>query len=1203
MKIQDLFEKPIDRAINGVIKAEQLDDETVWQELDEFVVTKELDIHFRKFIDTYLVAIDTPDDPSIGSKVGVWVSGFFGSGKSHFIKILSYLLENRKITKDGITKNAVDFFEEKITDPMLVGDIKRAVQEDVDVILFNIGTKGDNSDGRDVVLKVFLNVFNERLGYSSDHPHIAHMERYLVKKGLYEKFQDIFLRETGEQWKKERDAYSFYSDALAVALSEVLEQKITDIDAFFERFEKDFRLTVENFAKWVQEYLESKSKNHKIIFLVDEMGQFIGQDTPLMLNLQTITENLGTVCNGRAWVIVTSQEDIDAVLGELRSSAANDFSKIQGRFKTRLSLSGANADEVIQKRLLGKVDDAQTELAKLYSEKCDILNNQLSFKDIGMSYKSYEGESDFITIYPFAPYQFPLVQKIFESTRKSGASGAHLAKGERSMLDAFQTAACDIAKEDVGVLVPLYRFYPAIENFLEGMVRRAVNSAEERPSLQPFDGLLLRTLYLIRYVEEMPGNVDNLVTLFIDRIDADRLDLRNKLEASLQRLEKETLVSRNGEVYFFLTNEERDISRDIKAVDSSPTEEAKLMGQLVFEDVLKEEKKYRFPVNKKDFTITRLCDQHPYGTKTDGSLILSVITPLSDDHELCGEAKCIGQSTVDGGQVVIRLDDHKLLAAEIRIYIQTEKYVYRKNDGTVPATTKKILIERASENSQRKLRLASIVEQLMAEAKYYVAGHLFNLPTGSLSKGVDEALHYLVENSFNKLGLLKHTTDNPQAEIRAVLSAPPEEGLGLEGDFANPDSLNEVSSYVSLMVSKNHKVVLYDLVMDRFGRRPFGWPEWETVLLVVRLVMSGAVSLSKDGGTLDPNAIYPAIDGPNKWRHITVLKRQSVDKTSLQKTRNAAKEIFQGIAPDGEDALMAHLRSNLEGWRDKLKGWKPLAETGTYPGASEIADGLGLIAKALHIKSSFEFIGHFEEFREDFLDLSETIDELDNFYTAQKPAWDRLHRAKQRFDQNRQQLERDEEAATSLKRIGEILLAPAPYGLIREADSLIETVSAVNDRLVNTQRSQAASRIEEHIARVKDELEAAGASPDLSNACLTPLQSLKKQLGSQGSIAHILQIKGTALVEQDEAFARIEQAGKKAFEAQAQVQPDQTGLKETTIAAPVITAPVKKRRIVQPAKLVSGHYLETNEEVYDFLETLQKELLEAIENKEKIEIR
>ena len=219
---------------------------------------------------------------------------------------------------------------------------------------------------------------------------------------------------------------------------------------------------------------------------MDEIGQFIGQDTHLMLNLQTITENLGTACGGRAWVVVTSQEDIDAVLGEVRASKANDFSKIQGRFKTRLSLSSANVDEVIQKRLLSKTDPARSTLGDVYRDKADILKNQLSFSNVGMTFKPYADELDFVSVYPFAPYQFQLVQKVFEAIRRHGVTGLHLARGERSMLDAFQSAAVQLAGEEVSVLVPLHRFYPAIESFLEGIVKSTIdNAARQRQAGRP----------------------------------------------------------------------------------------------------------------------------------------------------------------------------------------------------------------------------------------------------------------------------------------------------------------------------------------------------------------------------------------------------------------------------------------------------------------------------------------------------------------------------------------------------------------------------------------------------------------------------------------------------------------------------------------------------------------------------------------------
>lgn len=347
MRIKELFTRDINRPINGVVKAEQLDDAVVWQELDEFVVTKELDQHIRRFFTTYTEALDHQHDPTISGKIGVWMSGFFGSGKSHFLKVLSYILGNRQLKANGQSRQTVEFFETKIHDAMLYGDIKRAVAATTDVILFNIDSKADNRSGRDAILTVFLRVFNEMLGYSGDHPWIAHMERYLASKHRLDTFHAAYELAAGHKWVDERDAYAFNRDAVVKALSHALGQSEDASHKWFDNMEKSFPLTIENFCGWVKEYLDSKGPNHRLIFLVDEMGQFVGQDTQRMLNLQTITEDLGTACGGRAWVVVTSQEDIDAVLGEMKKGAANDFSKIQGRFKTRLSLSSANVDEVI----------------------------------------------------------------------------------------------------------------------------------------------------------------------------------------------------------------------------------------------------------------------------------------------------------------------------------------------------------------------------------------------------------------------------------------------------------------------------------------------------------------------------------------------------------------------------------------------------------------------------------------------------------------------------------------------------------------------------------------------------------------------------------------------------------------------------------------------------------------------------------------
>ena len=238
MTIKELFLHDISRPINGVVKAEQLDDAVVWQELNEFVVTKELDQHLRRFFTVYTDAIDNQHDPTIAGKIGVWMSGFFGSGKSHFLKVLSYVLGNRQLKVNGQTRQTVEFFETKIHDAMLYGDIKRAVAANTDVILFNIYSKADNRAGRDAILSVFLRVFNEMLGYSGDHPWIAHMERYLAGKHKLDIFHAAYKVAAGHEWVDERDAYAFNRDAVVKALSHTLGQSEDASHKWFDNMEK-----------------------------------------------------------------------------------------------------------------------------------------------------------------------------------------------------------------------------------------------------------------------------------------------------------------------------------------------------------------------------------------------------------------------------------------------------------------------------------------------------------------------------------------------------------------------------------------------------------------------------------------------------------------------------------------------------------------------------------------------------------------------------------------------------------------------------------------------------------------------------------------------------------------------------------------------------------------------------------------------------
>lgn len=160
MIINDIFQKDINRSINGVIKVMQDDEAAIQQELSEYVVTRELQGHFAHFFENYSRALDVPTD-----KIGVWISGFFGSGKSHFLKMLSYLLSNKVV--DG--KPAIDYFDGKVRDALVYENMRRCAEVSTETILFNADAKGGQLKGGDAartaLLRVFECVFYENQGF------------------------------------------------------------------------------------------------------------------------------------------------------------------------------------------------------------------------------------------------------------------------------------------------------------------------------------------------------------------------------------------------------------------------------------------------------------------------------------------------------------------------------------------------------------------------------------------------------------------------------------------------------------------------------------------------------------------------------------------------------------------------------------------------------------------------------------------------------------------------------------------------------------------------------------------------------------------------------------------------------------------------------------------------------------------------------
>lgn len=1199
MKIRELFIKPIDRPINGVIKADQRDAESIWQELDEYVVTKQLTEYFRRFFDAYLAAADNPKDPVLSARMGVWVSGFFGSGKSHFIKILSYLLENIEAVNpgDGHHKRAAEFFDSsKIKDPMLLADVQRATRGSADVILFNIDAKADSKSDRDVILQVFLRVFNEKLGYSGDAPHVADMERHLVSKGAYDSFKTAFAEKNGSPWEAERDAVDFLRDDVVHALAKALNQSEDSAAAWFDNARDTYRINIEGLARMIRDYLDTRPSGHHIIFLVDEVGQFIGDNTQLMLTLQTITEQLGTLCQGRAWVIVTSQEDIDAAIGEANKAKSQDFSKIQGRFHSRLSLASSNTDEVIGERLLAKTEAAHQALRDTFEKKGDIINNQLAFVGNSVTLKSYKDAAEFVACYPFSPYQFALLQKIFESIRKVGATGKHLSKGERSLLDAFQSASVRNADRNIDALVPLHDFYPSIESFIDTSAKRSIDEAPDNPSLEPYDVLLLKALFLIRYIPDIvKPNIDNLATLCVDQIDTDKLTLKRLIQESLARLERQRLVSRNGDLWFFLTNEERDVAREIGHVEIASSEKSRLLSELVFDDLLGGQTKVRHRDTKADYEFNRLLDSAPW-KHASHALSLDVATPLGDDYELLSDAKCILRSSESGGRALIRMAEGDRLDIELTLYLQIEKYIDSPKASTAATSLKRILMDRKDENRERRTRLLAQLSDMLLAGDCYALGQKLQIKAGTPAVLLDDLLNYLITNTYTKLSYLKVRQADPIAEIKAVLATNDigQQALKLEGEEGNPLAMKEIRDYLQLKASAE-RILLSDVV-DRFTSSPWGWkPDWEVVLLVTRLFMAGEIQLVCEGVDLDPKSAVEPLTKSVRFKQVSILKKKVPDSAAISRARDLYKQLFSKIAREDADGLVADFRTALGEWHSGLEKHRQTASAKHHPGKEVIDSAIASINKQLAIRDAFEFIEAMLTAKDDWLDNSDDIADVLSFYKTQLPTWQKLLDALTGFGDNRDILLKETTSATALADLEAIRENSAPYSQVPRIEPLIKNVEAVNEAAAQHKRELALKSIDAKLAEVQKSLDQIQAEAHLRNKALYPLQDLKTRVAGLISIPKILYAQEQAGTLLDEAMLAIETACKPA--------PAPPGITPPTGKPSVGPTQPKPARVIRAAELSPSIYLETEAEVEAFVVKLKAELIGTIHSGKRARIQ
>src|SRR3972149_7003588 len=659
MKLHSIFSKPVDRPIEGVIKAD--DEASLRLEVEEYVLTNEVSKRIEAFLDAY---------NNYEGANGVWVSGFFGSGKSHLLKILALNLENRAI--DGVP--VLDIFLEKkeLQDiEILRGDLKRAVAVPSKSVLFNIDQKADviSKTEIDALLAVFVKVFDEMCGYYGKQGHIAQFERDLDSRGIYEKFKQAYYELSGKELATGREQALLESGNIAEAYARAAGETKDAAAGILDKYRSQYKVSIEDFAEQINAYIGQQVPDFRLNFFVDEVGQYIADNVKLMTNLQTGTESLATKCRGRAWIIVTAQDDLSSIFGDSGKQQSNDSSKIQARFSNRMKLTGADVAEVIQKRLLTKNESGMEELSDIYHSQINNFKMLFDFADGSRTYHNFQDRDHFIHCYPFIPYQFTMFQTPIQNLSQHNAfEGKHTSVGERSMLGVFQEVAILIADHEIGQLATFDLMFEGIRTALKANLQRAILTAERNLD-KPFAVRLLKTLFLVKYVKDFKATVGNLCVLMLEGFTQDLSELHKNVEEALNLLEQQTYIQRNGDQYEYLTDEEKDVEQEIKNTEVESSDVSEELAKIIFDLVIKN-RKIRYEENGQDYPFTKKLDDKLMGRGQE--LAIHIISPF---HENSGNEQILRMQSMGRDELVVIMPPDDRMILDLLMHKRTAKYI------------------------------------------------------------------------------------------------------------------------------------------------------------------------------------------------------------------------------------------------------------------------------------------------------------------------------------------------------------------------------------------------------------------------------------------------------------------------------------------------------------------------------------------------